>query len=159
LLHELDLAVLRLARGRRHRPAAQRAVARFSKLGEHALLWLGIGLAGAVCDRARRGRWLGATRRVALAYAVNTAIKLIVRRRRPLLADVPQLTATPTQLSFPSAHATTSFASARLYTRLGLPRRPLYGVAVALAWSRVYLGVHYPSDVVAGALLGRLLAR
>jgi membrane-associated phospholipid phosphatase len=158
-LHALDLAVLRLARGRRQRPATQRAVARFSRLGEHALLWLGIGLAGAVFDHARRDRWLAATRRVALAYAVNTAIKLVVGRRRPRLPDLPALTSTPTQLSFPSAHATTSFAAARLYARLGLPRRALYGLAAGLAWSRVYLGVHYPSDVVAGALLGRLLAR
>jgi membrane-associated phospholipid phosphatase len=59
-------------------------------------------------------------------------------------------------LSFPSAHATTAFCGARMYARLGLP---LYPLAVALAASRLYLRVHHPSDVVAGAALGTAIAR
>jgi undecaprenyl-diphosphatase len=61
------------------------------------------------------------------------------------------------QLSFPSAHATSSFAAARAYRGLA-PAPALYGVALALAVSRPYLGVHYPSDVAAGATLGTLIA-
>jgi undecaprenyl-diphosphatase len=94
---------------------------------------------------------------VAGAYGLNTAIKLAVRRRRPELEGLPPLTGTPTALSFPSAHATSSFAAARAYSRL-LPAAPLYGVATALALSRVYLGVHFPSDSLAGAALGLTVA-
>src|ERR1019366_7892500 len=72
--------------------------------------------------------------------------------RRPSMADLPALTGTPTGLSFPSAHASTSFAGALAYSRLGLPAGPLY------ALSRLYLGVHHPSDILAGALLGTVVA-
>jgi undecaprenyl-diphosphatase len=87
-------------------------------------------------------------------YVLNTAIKLVVRRRRPELPGLPQLTDTPTQFSFPSAHASTSFAGALSYSRLGAPSAPLYALAVGLSISRLYLGVHFPSDVLAGAVLG-----
>jgi membrane-associated phospholipid phosphatase len=108
-------------------------------------------------DGARRGRWRGAMKAVAGAYALNTAIKPVVRRRRPSLPDLPPLTGTPTGLSFPSAHASTSFAGALAYSRLGLPPAPLYALAASLALSRLYLGVHHPSDVLAGALLGTVV--
>jgi len=87
------------------------------------------------------------------AYALNYAVKLAVRRRRPELDRLPPLTPTVSRLSFPSAHATTSFAAARAYRDLA-PGWALYGAAVAFALSRPYLGVHYPSDVLAGAMLG-----
>ena len=158
---ELDRRLLVAARTRGHSPGRDRAVERFSRAGEHAACWLALGGAGAAVDGRRdperRARWLRSAGVVAGAYALNTAIKFVVRRTRPQLPGLPPLTATPTRLSFPSAHATTGFAAARLYGRL-MPAAPLYGVAGLLAASRVYLGVHYPSDVAAGAVLGTLLA-
>jgi membrane-associated phospholipid phosphatase len=105
-----------------------------------------------VVDPPRRDRWLAGARRVALAYGVNQALKVAVRRRRPADARAR----TMSNLSFPSAHATTAFCGARMYARLGLP---LYPLAIALAASRLYLRVHHPSDVVAGAALGTAIAR
>lgn len=136
------------------RPPASDAVRRFSRLGEHAAVWLAIGAAGALFDRpTRRERWRRGLAAVATTYAANTAIKAVIRRRRPDLAGLPALIRTPTALSFPSAHASSSFAAARAYAGL-LPAGPLYLAAAAMAGSRVYLGVHYPSDIAAGALLG-----
>lgn len=157
-MRSLDELVLRLARTRGHSPARDRAVARFSRLGEHGGVWLALGAAGMTFDGSRRERWLRMTRTIAGTYALNTVLKLVVRRRRPELPDLPPLTGTPTTLSFPSAHASTSFAAAGLYSRLGLPALALYGLAGALSLSRLYLGVHYPSDVLAGALLGGAVA-
>jgi membrane-associated phospholipid phosphatase len=183
----LDERVLRIARTSGHSPAAERAVAGFSRLGERGALWLALGAAGSVLAVAgpaigvggpglaatgpadgvggpglagpnRRAGWRRATATVAGVYTLNTALKLIVRRPRPELPGLPALTSTPTQLSFPSAHASTSFAGALAYSRLGLPAIPLYALAAGLALSRLYLGVHYPSDVLAGALLGTAIA-
>jgi membrane-associated phospholipid phosphatase len=150
--------LLLLARTRGHTPAAERAVAAFSRMGEHSALWLAIGVAGGLLERDRAAAWRRARRTVLGVYAVNTAIKFAVRRPRPEIPGLPPLQGTTTGLSFPSAHAATSFAGALAYRRLGLPGAPLYGIAGAMALSRVYLGVHYPSDIVAGAVLGTTLA-
>jgi membrane-associated phospholipid phosphatase len=158
-LYDVDRQLLCAARTRGHSPAAERAAAGFSRLGEHAALWLALGAAGSMlAGPDRRAGWRRATAVVAGTYAANTALKLIVRRRRPELPGLPALTSTPTRLSFPSAHASTAFAGALAYSRLGLPGVPLYALAAGLALSRLYLGVHYPSDVLAGALLGTAIA-
>jgi membrane-associated phospholipid phosphatase len=151
-----DLAVYRAIRGAARPPAVVQGVSRFSSLGEHAALWLVVGAAGVAVDEDRRPRWRRAVTVVAGAYLANFALKNVFRRKRPVLEGLPQLIRTPTALSFPSAHATSSFAAARAYAPL-LPARPLYAVAGAMALSRVYLGVHYPTDILAGATFGTLI--
>ena len=143
-----------MARTVGHANGSERAVARFSRLGEHGGVWLAIGGVGYALDAARRPAWGRALGVVLGTYALNTVLKLVVRRRRPELDGLPPLIATPTRLSFPSAHASTSFAGARVFSRLGLPAAPLYALATGLSLSRLFLGVHYPSDVLAGAALG-----
>jgi membrane-associated phospholipid phosphatase len=59
--------------------------------------------------------------------------------------------------SYPSAHATASFAGARVLSK-ALPTGPVYALALAMALSRAYRGAHYPSDVIAGAVLGDAVA-
>ena len=155
----LDTSWLLLARTHGHPRWAERAVGAYSRTGEHAACWLGLGLAGATLSRDARDRqaWRRGVGTVAAAYALNYAVKITVRRPRPELEGLPPLTPTVSDLSFPSAHATTSFAAARAYRKLA-PAWALYGAAFAFALSRPYLGVHYPSDVLAGALLGTAIA-
>jgi undecaprenyl-diphosphatase len=157
LSQALDTALLRELRSRGHHPAAERAVLAFSALGEHGALWYALSAAGALLDPPRRRLYLRAAASVATAYAANQLIKVAVGRRRPLLPGLPPLKATQMKLSYPSAHAATSFAGARALSK-AWPPAPLYATAAAMALSRPWIGVHYPSDVVAGAALGTAVA-
>lgn len=140
-------------------PATQSVARGLSHFGEHALGWTGLAAVGALLHRTDRDSRTGRDAWVALgvsaftAHAASVVLKRVVRRRRP---DDPRIrvgVGTPSSLSFPSSHSTSTTAALIALSRiLGSPA-PLFGIPVMMA-SRMVLGVHYPTDVLAGVALG-----
>lgn len=135
------------------RPATVKAARAMSHFGEHSAGWFALGLIGAAADKPRRREWLTASVSVVGAHAASIAVKRVVRRRRPEDPSVEVLVGTPSRLSFPSSHATSTTTAAVVYS--GLTGRNLVPALVPpMLASRLVLGVHYPTDVLAGAVLG-----
>jgi undecaprenyl-diphosphatase len=159
-LGDLDQAALRLLRTRGHGPVPNALIGALGSAGEWGAAWAAIGITGAAIDAPRRRRWLIAAAVAPAAVGVNYAVKVAIGRERPLIEGHPPLARAPSKLSFPSAHATSSLAGATALARVAPSSRPsLYALAAGICLSRPYLGMHYPSDVLAGALLGSVLGR
>ncbi|MEU1007636.1 phosphatase PAP2 family protein [Streptomyces sp. NPDC005890] len=141
-------------------PGAERVLPRLSRSANHGVLWFATAaaLAASRTPRARRAAARGLASLGLASLTINTLGKRSVRRARPVLDPVPlvrQLKRQPITTSFPSGHAASAAAFA---TGVAL-ESPAWGAAVApvafsVAMSRVYTGVHFPSDVLAGAALG-----
>ncbi len=139
-------------------PGMRQGALILSRVGEHALGWTALGLVGAVLDPRQRRPWLRATATVVGAHAVSVVLKRVVRRRRPSDPRIQVHIGTPSHWSFPSSHATSTTAAAVAYSKLLGRRYPLFSIPVMLT-SRVILGVHYPSDVLAGSMIGAVMGR
>lgn len=131
-----------------------------SHLGEHALGWMG---ASAVMyavnhdDKARRRQWAYVGAGAFTAHAASVVLKRIVRRKRPDYPYVRVGVGTPSKLSFPSSHSTSTTAFLVGVAHLTGNPLPLLGVPVMMA-SRMVLGVHYPTDTAVGAAIGAATA-
>ena len=128
--------------------------------GSGALVWLAIGVVLSVLRR-NVAPFLFVAAAALLTNLVVSGLKQAVGRDRPpaVILDPKPLMEVPTTSSFPSGHAATSFACALVLSRFA-PRLtiPLFVLAGLIAFSRVYVGVHYPFDVLAGTVLGLALA-
>lgn len=130
-----------------------------SHFGEHALGWMALAGAGAAVATARKhsagsaAPWVELGVSAFTAHAASVVLKRVVRRRRPSDPRIRVGVGTPSKLSFPSSHATSTAAALTSLCRITGSRLPLAGIPVMMA-SRLVLGVHYPTDVVAGVALG-----
>jgi undecaprenyl-diphosphatase len=150
----LDAAILH-GTARLRTPARDRGVAAFSSLGNYGLGWVAAG-GGLAAARGSAHPLLATAGVVWGTLAANYGVKRVVRRSRPARDDLPPpLIAAPATPSFPSSHAAMAVAAAIVLRRLSPALgAPVIATAALIAASRVYLAVHYPSDVAAGAALG-----
>jgi undecaprenyl-diphosphatase len=140
------------------RPGVLPGARALSHFGEHSAGWVGVSLLGALLQPRRRRVWLTAGIGAFVAHAAAVVIKRVVKRERPHHPSITVNVSTPSRLSFPSAHATSTTAAAILLGRAtGLPLPVLLVPPMAL--SRLVLGVHYPSDVVTGVAVGAVVAK
>ena len=147
-------------RTRGHWDGAEEAMKGLGAIGEWGLVWVAIGLGSAINDRSRGRRWVAAAAVAPASVIVNFGVKMAVGRDRPLIDDHPALARAPSKLSFPSAHATSSAAASTALGRVQPAAAPVLGaLALGVQIGRPFLGMHYPSDVIAGALLGGAIGR
>nr|WP_199319990.1 phosphatase PAP2 family protein [Corynebacterium diphtheriae] len=128
-----------------------------SHFGEHALGWMGMGALGALIDAPRRAQWVRLVAAAFVSHAISVVVKRIVRRKRPHDPRIKIGVGTPSKLSFPSSHATSTSAALVSLARITRNPLPLLGIPVMMV-SRMVLGVHYPTDVATGALVGAVTA-
>jgi membrane-associated phospholipid phosphatase len=147
-----------------HRKLSDRFLTRLSWMMTCGNGWLLFLLLATLMDRQRGWK---ATRAVAPALWLATAtvehpIKKWFRRRRPFISLIEAIIVgrKPGSYSFPSGHSAAAFAGAVLLAReYPTNARGFFGLASLVAFSRIYLGVHYPGDVLSGSFLGMVLAR
>ena len=155
----VDKAILLFLQNDLRSPILNAIMVFFTTIGDAGAVWL---LLGIVLLFFKRGRKLGFCLLLAMAFTwlVNElAIKNVVCRPRPfnVIPELTTLVSKPTSWSFPSGHACASFSAAYVLTRLrGKKAAWVYVVAAVIALSRPYVGVHYPTDILAGAITGTL---
>ena len=154
MLGRLDNRLLYAMRTRFHGPAVESIAKFLGRIGEYGAVWVVLGIVFALIDPDHRGEFLAAGFLGPVAIGVNFLVKLIVRRQRPVLEGLPPLGGAPSSLSFPSAHTTSSFACSTVMTQIEPACAGLFVLALAIGLCRPYLGMHYPSDVLGGAVLG-----
>jgi membrane-associated phospholipid phosphatase len=153
-----DAALVAVQSALADRPGVLTGARALPHFGEHSIGWLAIAGLGALLQPAKRRAWLTVGFGAFAAHAAAVVIKRVVRRERPHHPSIAVNVGTPSRLSFPSAHATSTTAASVLLARAtGLPMPVLLVPPMAL--SRVVLGVHYPSDVVTGIAVGAAVAK
>lgn len=158
----LDGAILMAIQGMRA-AALNPLVEGYTALGNGGLLWIGLSLAMLCWRPARKAGALALLAMLLGLLCTNAVLKPLAARPRPWLdvAGLIPLVDEPDPNSFPSGHTCAAFAAGVTWMRT-LPGKWMRALAAALAvcmgLSRLYVGVHYPTDVAAGALVGALCA-
>lgn len=129
-----------------------------TSLGDGGMIWIAATILLLIPKKTRKIGIMSAVALLGSLIINNNIVKNIVQRPRPFVTftDLQIIIPTPSEFSFPSGHTSSSFAAAAVFYRylpkkLGIPSVILAGL---IGFSRLYVGVHYPTDVIAGAIMG-----
>lgn len=133
-----------------------------TRLGDGGSLWIVLAIVLLALNKTRK---VGATSALALIITfltVNVGIKNVVARTRPyeVIEGLTNLVGKQSDFSFPSGHSAHAFAVG-VVILIMMPKKigvPVFVISILMAFSRLYVGVHYPTDVIAGVVLGTIIA-
>lgn len=133
-----------------------------TSLGDGGFIWIAATILLLIPKKTRKVGMMSAVALLGSLIINNHIIKNLVQRPRPYVTftDIQILIPTPSEFSFPSGHTSSSFAAAAVFYRF-LPKKigvPSIVLAGLIGFSRLYVGVHYPTDVIAGVIMGILLS-
>ena len=131
-------------------------------LGDHGYFWIALTILLLFFKKTRKAALASALSMIFTLLVVNIALKPMVARIRPyeVIEGLTYIVARESEFSFPSGHSANSLACAWVLWRM-LPRKiglPALVLGLMIALSRLYVGVHYPTDVIAGVAIGIALA-
>ena len=158
----LDGGFLLLLQASVRNPILDNIMIFITSLGNGGMIWIAATIVLLIPKKTRKAGIMSAVALLGSLIINNNIVKNIVQRPRPFVTftDLQIIIPTPSEFSFPSGHTSSSFAAAAVFYRhlpkkLGLPAVILAGL---IGFSRLYVGVHYPTDVIAGVLMGILLS-
>ena len=133
-----------------------------TSLGNGGMIWIAATIILMIPKKTRKVGIMSAVALLGSLIINNNIVKNIVQRPRPFVTftELQIIIPTPSEFSFPSGHTSSSFAAAAVFYRhlpkkIGMPSVVLAGL---IGFSRLYVGVHYPTDVIAGVIMGILLS-
>ncbi|AGF55688.1 undecaprenyl-diphosphatase [Clostridium saccharoperbutylacetonicum] len=162
LLQNIDNSILEFIKNNMHSSIMDKIMIICTYLGNGGAIWIAIAALLTISKKYRKVGFLTLGALALSAILGEGILKHLIQRTRPCI-DIPaidMLIAKPLSYSFPSGHAASAFAAVTVLSKYFKKYRiVLLGLALSIAFSRLYLYVHYPSDVIAGIILGLMCGK
>lgn len=162
LIQNFDNFILLYIKNNMHGYILDRAMIIITYLGNGGIIWIAIAGILIISKKYRNVGFIALGALILSAVLGEVILKHMVQRMRPS-ANVPAinlLISKPLSYSFPSGHAASSFAAAGVLSKyFKVHEIEIFGLASLIAFSRLYLYVHYPTDVLAGIILGLVCSK